>query len=271
MITTIAIALVSGWLIVVGALYLFQRSLIYLPDRSRPDVAWLTGTGFTEIVARTEDGLALTAWFHPPAEPSRLTVTLFHGNGGHHAYRLSTALPLARAGYGVLLASYRGYAGNPGAPSEEGFAADARAWMAALSARAIAADRVVLWGESLGGGVVTRFAVETRVAAVILSAPFTSLADRAQELYPFAPARLLVKDRFDNLSRIAEIAAPLFIVHGERDRVVPVEHGRRLFAAAREPKRAVFIRDADHNDLAGHGLIDHLFAFLRETEARTAP
>jgi fermentation-respiration switch protein FrsA (DUF1100 family) len=262
--TTIAIALVAGWLIVVGALYLFQRSLIYLPDRSRPDPAWLKGTGFAEIVARTEDGLALTAWFHPPAAPTRLTVALFHGNGGHHAYRLPTVLPLARAGYGVLLASYRGYAGNPGAPSEEGFAADARAWMAALAARAIAADRVVLWGESLGGGVATGLALETRVAAVILSAPFTSIADRAQELYPFAPARLLVKDRFDNLSRIAEIGAPLFIVHGERDRVVPVEHGRRLFAAAREPKRSAFIPEADHNDLGVHGLVDHVLLFLRQ-------
>jgi fermentation-respiration switch protein FrsA (DUF1100 family) len=131
-----------------------------------------------------------------------------------------------------------------------------------LAARGIASERVILWGESLGSGVATLLATERKVAGVILQAPFTSAVDRAREIYPFVPVRLLALDRFDNLSRITTINAPLLIVHGEKDHVIPADHGRRLLAAALEPKRGVFVPHADHNDLYAFGLIGHIREFL---------
>jgi hypothetical protein len=173
-----------------------------------------------------------------------------------------------REGYGVVLAAYPGYGGNPGQPTETSLHAAGSGTLASLAAQGIDAGRVVLWGESLGGGVATRLAVEQRVAGVILQAPFTSVADRAQELYPIIPARRLTLDRFEILPRIAAIDAPLLVIHGEEDRIVPAGHGRQIFAAAREPKRGVFIPHADHNDLHAYGLADHVRTFLADFAAR---
>ncbi len=127
----------------------------------------------------------------------------------------------------------------------------------------------MLWGESLGTGIATKLASEQDVAGVVLQSPYTSIADRAQELYPFLPAHFLLIDRFESESRIAKLSAPLLIVHGEEDGVVPVAHGRRLLAAACEPKRGIFIAAADHNDLTEHGLADHIVAFLGGIEAKS--
>jgi hypothetical protein len=192
----------------------------------------------------------------------------FSGQRGHLGHRLFVVAPLLREGYGVVLAAYPGYGGNPGQPTEMSLYAAGSGTLASLAKHGIAAERVVLWGESLGGGVATRLAVEQRVAGVILQAPFTSVADRAQELYPIVPARRLTLDRFEILSRITAIGAPLLVVHGEADRVVPADHGRQIFAAAREPKRGVFIPHADHNDLYACGLVDHVRTFLADLAAK---
>ena len=125
----------------------------------------------------------------------------------------------------------------------------------------------MLWGESLGGGIATALAAEAAAAgrpvrALILQAPFTSVWARAGELYPFVPARWLVLDRFDNLARIDAIAAPLLIIHGEADTIVPAAHGRKLLEAAKEPKRGVFIPGAGHNDLDAFGLVERIAEFL---------
>jgi fermentation-respiration switch protein FrsA (DUF1100 family) len=256
------VAAVAGiWAVLTALLFAAQRSFLYFPDTRPPDAAPLVAAGLGPLPVRAGD-LELTAWFRPPAAATSLTVVVFQGNGGHLGHRLLGVAPLLREGYGVVLAAYPGYGGNPGRPTESSLQAAGRGTLASLAARGVAADRVVLWGQSLGGGVATRLASEQRVAGVILEAPFTSVADRAQELYPILPARWLTLDRFDILSRIQAIGAPLMIVHGEGDRVVPVGHGRQIFAAAREPKRGVFIPHADHNDLYGYGLVDHVRTFL---------
>lgn len=261
--TTVFAGVLIGWAAIVALLFLFQRQLLYLPDPRPPVEAPLAAAGFRPLSATTADGLKLQAWYAPPAREDGLVVVLFHGNGGHHGYRLPALAPLVREGYGALLASYRGYGGNPGSPSEEGFYADGRAWLDVLASSGVASSRVVLWGESLGSGVATQMAVERPTAGVYLTAPFTSVVDRAQEIYWFLPARWLVRDRFDNLGRISRLSAPLLIVHGEQDRVIPPHHGRALLARASEPKRGVFLPTADHNDMLGHGIVDRLRDFLR--------
>jgi fermentation-respiration switch protein FrsA (DUF1100 family) len=158
---------------------------------------------------------------------------------------------------------YRGYGGNPGSPREAGLIADAEAALEFLDSAGIPRNRLVIYGESLGTGVAVQLAARNRVAAVILESPYTSIAAAAQYHYPFIPAVLLVWDRFDSLSRIRAVEAPVLVMHGEADRIVPVRFGRALFAAASEPKEGWFVPGAGHDDLAAFGGLDTAIAFVR--------
>jgi uncharacterized protein len=246
---------------IVGSLSLFQRQLLYRPSKTRPGLADLALLGVREVALTTADGLSLFSWYLPPAA-GRPVIAYFHGNGGHIGYRAERLRRFAFEGYGVLLAEYRGYAGNPGTPCEAGFYADADAALSFLVVQNIAPSRLVLWGESLGSGVAVYLAAQREVAGVILEAPFVSVAAAAQHHYPFVPAELLVRDRFDSHSRIGRVTAPLLVLHGERDMIVPVRHGRALLDAATAPKEGWFAPEAGHQDLAKFGALDAAIAFI---------
>jgi fermentation-respiration switch protein FrsA (DUF1100 family) len=252
---------VVGYAVLVGGLYLFQRQLLYHPDRTRPELLGLEQLGVREAMLETEDGLSLLSWYLPP-RPGRPVIAYFHGNGGHIGYRAERLLRFARKGYGVLLAEYRGYGGNPGTPSEAGFYIDGRAALVFLDREGVSANRLVLYGESLGSGVAVALAAEHQIAAVILEAPPTSVAEVAQGHFPYVPASRMVIDRFDSLSRIGRVRAPILILHGERDRVVPIRFGRALFDAAPEPKEGWFAPEAGHENLARYGSLDAVVSFI---------
>jgi uncharacterized protein len=252
---------VVGYAALVGGLYVFQRQLLYLPDRTRPELAGLAELGVREVTLSTGDGLSLLSWYLP-ARSGRPVIAYFHGNGGHIGYRAERLLRFAREGYGVLMLEYRGYGGNPGTPTETGFYADGRAALAFLKREAIPPNRLVLYGESLGSGVAVALAGQHQVAALILEAPPTSVAEVAQCHFPYVPAARLVIDRFDSLARIAKVRGPVLILHGERDRVVPVRYGRALLDAAAEPKEGWFAPEAGHEDLARFGGLDVVVAFI---------
>ena len=176
---------------------------------------------------------------------------MFNGNAGNRAYRSGLARAFREHGVAVLLFDYRGYGGNEGRPTEAGLAFDARAARAYLATRAdVDPQRVVYFGESLGAAVAIGLAVEHPPAALVLRSPFTSLADVGRLHYPFLPVRWLLRDRFQSLERIAQIASPVLVIAGDRDSVVPLEQSRQLYAAASAPKRLVIISGADHNDEA---------------------
>ena len=252
---------VVGYAALVGGLYLFQRQLLYHPDRTRPELFGLEQLGVREMQLSTEDGLSLLSWYLPP-RPGGPVIVYFHGNGGHIGYRAERLLRFAREGYGVLMAEYRGYGGNPGIPNEAGFYADGRAALALLDRAGVAPNRIVLYGESLGSAVAVALAVEHDVAAVILEAPFTSVAEVAQCHFRYVPASRMVIDRFDSLSRIGRVKAPLLVLHGERDRLVPIRFGRALLDAAPEPKEGWFSPEAGHENLARYGSLDAVVAFI---------
>ena len=260
-VTTLAVV-AAGYLLVLGFVFWKQRSLMYFPDQAMPSAAAVGTPWFREVRYAAADGLALAGWY-VPAEPARPTVVLFHGNGGNLAYRAAGFAPFVARGVGVLLAGYRGYGGNAGAPSEAGFRADAEGALAFLTGEGVPPAQTVLIGESLGSGVAVQVAAG-RAAALLLEAPFTSAADVGQRTFPFLPVRWLIRDRYDSASRIAGIGMPLLVVHGELDGIVPIRFGRRLFALAAEPKRAVWLPGADHNDLALHGLREIELDFLGE-------
>jgi len=209
----------------------------------------------------------LLAWYWPALSEDGFTVVYLHGNAGHIGNRVEKARPYLAAGLGALLVEWRGYAGNPGSPTEEGFAADARAALAFLEGRGIRDGRMLLYGESIGSGPAVRLAVERAaenrtVGAVVLEAPFTSAAAVAQAHYPWLPAYWLVRDRHDSLAWIDRIGAPLLILHGALDRVVPARMGRALHEAALEPKRIRIWPEAGHNDLYEHGAAETVLDFL---------
>ena len=262
------LATVVGYALLVGLLYVSQRRLLYLPHPETPGAPASYGVPEMHRVGlATDDGLTLLAWYAPPAQGTRRPVlVLFHGNAGHIGYRAGKVRPFLDAGLGVLLVSYRGYGGNDGSPTEEGLYADGRAALRFLAGEGIASPRVVLYGESLGSGVAVLLASELAraapVGAVVLEAPFTSMADAAALHYPYVPARRLVKDRYDSISRIADIGAPLLVIHGQADGIVPAEMGERLLAAARAPKEGHFVAGAGHNDLAEFDIATPVLEFL---------
>jgi uncharacterized protein len=252
-------------------LWLGQRRLLYLPSSELLSPAAVGIADVRLLGATTADGLHLDAWFVPArggAVP-RAIVIVFNGNAGNRSHRAPLARHLADAGFGCVLVDYRGYGGNPGAPSERGLIEDARAVIAALKAdTALVRARVVYFGESLGSGVAVQLAVESPPAALVLRSPFTSIADVAAHHYWFLPVRRLLWDRFDSLSRIGRVRCPLLVVAGDRDGVVPFASSERLFAAANQPKQFVRVSGADHNDddlVAGESLMRALVPWLAAT------
>ncbi len=246
---------------IVAGLFFLQRRLLYHPGSIRPALADLAVLGVREIELTTEDGLTLFSWYLPP-RAGRPVIAYFHCHGGHIGYRAERLRRFAREGYGVLLAEYRGYAGNPGLPCEDGLFADGEAALDFLAGAGIDPAEIVVWGESLGSGIAVYLAARHKVAAVILEAPYTSVAAAAQRHYPFVPAALLVRDRFDSLSRVGRVTAPLLVLHGERDMVVPARHGRALLAAANTPKEGWFAPEASHENLARFGALEAAIAFI---------
>ena len=243
--------------VIVTLIFLFQRSLIYFPSSHRPEPAAYYVSEMVVQELETSDGLELLAWYRAPQKSDAPLIVYFHGNAGHIGYRGLKIRPYLDAGYGVLLPSWRGYSGNAGVPSEEGLYADGRAALAFLVEQGIASDHWVLYGESIGSGVAVELAraqaqKESPVGAVVLESPFTSLEDMAAFHYPWVPMRWLMRDHYDSLSKIAAIGAPLLILHGERDRIVPSSFVSRLAEAAdKSPESSEIhvIAGAGHNDL----------------------
>jgi fermentation-respiration switch protein FrsA (DUF1100 family) len=230
-----------------------QRNLLYFPSHSyvTPREA-LADPALTEFPVRTADGIALKGWY-APATTKPLTLVYFHGN----ADDLESAAPVAaiyiRAGYGVLIAEYRGYSGLPGSPTEAGLYADARAYVSALIASGVQENSIVLFGRSLGTGVAAQMAAEFHAGGLILLSPYRSIPEVAKSHFWFLPVDLLMKDRFDTAGKIKSITVPLLIANGGQDQVIPPSQGRDLFAMASEPKQFYFAVPAGHNDMFGYG------------------
>jgi fermentation-respiration switch protein FrsA (DUF1100 family) len=191
-------------------------------------------------------------------------VLYLHGNAGNIGHRAPRLAALAGFGWGVLMLEYRGYGGNAGEPSETGLFADTRAAYAALLDRGIEASRIVPWGESLGTGLAVRLASEAAVGAVLLESPYTSIAAIARRQFPFVPVDWLLRHRFEVIGRVERVRAPVLVMAGGRDAIVPPAMSRAVFAAANEPKAFWFAADAGHNDLAEAGALEAARAFVAE-------
>ncbi len=257
---TILSVIACGYGMLLAALYLLQRQMLYSPDPTVPSTVESGLPDLSVVRLRTADGLDLLAWYRP-ARAGRATILYLHGNAGHIGYRGRRVRPFLDHGFGLLLLEYRGFGGNPGRPSEAGLVSDARAAIAFLKDAGVRSEEIVLYGESLGSAIGIAMAAELAdagepVAAVLLEAPLSSVREIAAHHYPWVPVRWLLHDRFESASRVAAIGAPLLIVHGDGDRVVP------MFDAALQPKEAVWISGGGHEDLARFDLHRIVFDFL---------
>ena len=263
-----AVTAIAVFVAFLAFIWVAQRRLIYFPDTDAPSLGKVGLLDGEPLTFETSDGLRLGAWFLAGSgPPPRLTILVFNGNAGNRAYRAPLAASLRRQGLQVMLTDYRGYGGNPGAPTEYGLAADARAAVAYLLSRSdVDRSRIVYFGESLGSAVASHLAVERRPAALILRSPFTSLTDVGRHHYPLLPVRLLLRDRFASIDIAHLITAPVLVIAGGRDTIVPIESTRRLYAAIAAPKTLVELHDADHNDyelLAGDEMLQSIVRFVR--------
>jgi fermentation-respiration switch protein FrsA (DUF1100 family) len=253
-----------GYCGLVALLYVTQRSLQYFPERVRTAPAAAGLPAAEEVVLDTPDGEKVIVWHVPPRDDKKPVLLYFHGNGGALRHRVERYRALTADGMGLVALSYRGYSGSSGRPTEAGLITDAETAYAFAAAR-YPADRIAVWGESLGTGVTVAIAAERPVARVVLEAPFTSAADVGAGVYWFIPVRLLMKDQFRSDLRIGKVTAPVLVLHGDRDNVVPFALGERLYAMITSSKRFVRFSGGGHEGLDAFGAAKTAKEFLDGT------
>ena len=266
----LAVAVAVGLLaLVTGALWALQRRLVFFPDAAPVPPVAVGLPGGREVVLRTDDGLDLGGWYLPAGHDDAPAVLVASGNAGSRSLRAPLARALSQRGLAVLLFDYRGYAGNPGSPSERGLARDVRAARRFLLDEAgVPPSRLLYLGESLGAAVVAELAAEHPPAGLVLRSPFVGLAEVGRVHYPFLPVRALLRDRFPVAEHVARVEAPVTVVYGGADRIVPPAQSRAVAARAARLAQLVEVPGADHNDavlVAGEPLVEAVSALASRT------
>ncbi len=254
----------AGVLIAMAVLRLLvphiQRQLMYYPDTVRTDPATVNLERVEERVLETSDGNRVVTWYGkaPPGAP---TILYFHGNGGSLETRSERVRKYMAHGLGIFMMTWRGFGGSTGQPSEAANVADALLAYDTL-AKEVDPKDIIVYGESLGTGVAVQVAGQRRVAGLVLDAPYTSMVDLAALHYPYIPGRWFMTDRYETRAHIAKVSAPLLILQGEADDVIPVEMGREVFELAPGPKTIRTFPGAGHSDHYLFGSYDALYAWI---------
>jgi uncharacterized protein len=229
--------------------YLNQRSFLYFPDTRRTTPAAVGLREFEEIKVASPSG-DLVSWWRAPLSRDAPVVIAFHGNGGALGGRAELYSALAGEDMGLLAVGYPGYGGNQGAPSEAAFFKAAQTNYDWLVAKGFKPGRIVIFGQSIGTGVAIWLATQRRSAGLVLQSPYTSMVDMAARQMPYLPARLLLADRFDSLSRIDGLRVPIGWVHSRDDELIPLAMGKRLFDAIESRKCSRILASGGHNNMS---------------------
>ncbi|MDP1755213.1 MAG: alpha/beta hydrolase [Methylotenera sp.] len=248
MLSSLLTILVLAYGSVAVLLFLMQDKLAYYPQIGREiqTTPREHGLDYEALTLATSDGERLDAWFVPAR--GQAVVLILHGNAGNISHRMDSIAMFHRLGYGVLIFDYRGYGRSSGKPSEEGLYRDAQtAWDHLTRQRGIAPAHIILFGESLGGAVAAWLASREKPGALALSSVLTSAPELGADLYPWLPAKWLVRMRYDTLATMAQVSCPVLIAHSPDDEIIPFRHGQRLFDAAAQPK-AFLPLTGGHND-----------------------
>ena len=265
----LALVCILAAVVVARETRLLDRLLIYFPDRRVDLTPGSVGLEYEDVFISTSDGVTLHGWFVPA--DSDLTLVWFHGNAGNVSHRVGNiALLHERVDVNIFIFDYRGYGHSESSPSERGLYLDAEAALEYLRLRTGAsADKLVLFGRSLGGAVAVEMAARHDARAVIVESAFTSVRAMARRSSPvfsrIVPAGALVRARYDTLSRMKDVRAPILLIHGDADRTVPVDMASELYDAAPDPRSLYIIQGAAHNDtftVGGNAYFGTLKRFL---------
>jgi pimeloyl-ACP methyl ester carboxylesterase len=266
-VVTLILWLVAVYAAICAAAFFGNRLLMYLPDPTRVAPVEVGLDGVKEIEIAVADGITLIAW-HAPARDDKPTILYFHGNAANAASRAARFERIRENGFGLLYLNNRGYGGSGGRPTEKDNVVDAIAAYDRLIGFGVPAAKIVAYGESLGSGQAVLLAAAKPVAAVVLEAPLTSTVDVARKTYFWLPLGLLITDKYNNERNISSVTAPVLVLHGEQDGVIPVEMGRRVYRAANQPKRIELFSQGTHDDLFGHGAWEKTRAFVDSLDGR---
>lgn len=253
--------IIGAYVLICAVAYFGNRWFMYYPDPMRETPAEAGLSGVEEIELKTPDGETLVAWY-AKAKGDKPTILYFHGNAGNAAARASKIETMHEDGSGVFYLNNRGYGGSSGHPTEADNVADGLLAYDYLRGLGEPAEKIVVYGESLGSGQATQLGAQKQVRAVILEAPLTSTVDVGKRTYFFLPLGLLMTDQFRNLDHVAKVRAPVLVLHGDQDGVIPVEMGKQVYAAANEPKTLELFPDGAHSDLFDHGAWEKVRTFL---------
>ncbi len=256
--------LILAALYLIGALmlYFLQRRMMFSPDQVRVSPEAVNIPGLHEVPLKTPDGHALYSW-HLPAKSGRPTLLFFHGNGGNVANREEKFRQLSAAGYGVFMLGYRGFGGSDGVPGERVLVQDSGLAYDYLTGLGLAPSQIVIYGESIGTSIAVQLAAKVNAAALILEAPMYSVLSIAEARYPYLPVRFFLNDKFETNRFISKVSAPLLVIHGSEDGVIPLASGRALFDEAPEPKRFEVLVGAGHNNIYDFPIVDVIVDFLK--------
>ena len=265
-------ALVLTAVVVVGALlrctHVVDRSFIYFPSREIEATPGDVGLDFEDVRFEASDGVVLHGWFVPGGGDA--TLVWFHGNGGNIGHRVGNIRELVvRLGVSIFIFDYRGYGRSEGSPYEEGTYLDAESAITYVRSREdVDPEKTIYFGRSLGCAVAAEMAIKYPPRALICESGFTSVRAITKSVYPFLPGlQLLVTTKYDTLSKIERVNAPVMVLHGDRDEIVPFSMSRELFDAAKGPKRFYTIEGAGHNDtyyVGGPAYFEALREFVDE-------
>ena len=264
-VTSALTAIAVFYLALAAILYFAQGPLLYPAPRS---IGPTTG-GFEVVSYLTSDGLELSAGYRA-AEPGFPTIVYFHGNGADWVSSVVATDRLVPEGYGVLAAEYRGYRGNPGSPSEDGLYRDGRAAIAFLKREGVDANDLVLIGNSIGSGVAVQLASEIRPAALVLISPFASLRQLVGEKFRWLPTGLLLRDRYENAAKLDAVEAPVLILHGTADTLIPHAHAQQLASLRADAELRIF--EGYGHDLAWHDVAEEaVLDFIARQPGKETP
>ncbi len=247
---------------VIAYIGLSQRSLMYFPDKAVKELNEYNLGATQETMLTTKDGVKIHTWYHLPSKQGMPMVIYLHGNSGHLGKRELKYKELIDMGYGLIAISWRGFGKSEGEQSEEGLYNDARTSIEFLKQLGFNTEDTIIIGESLGSGLAVKMATENKFKGVFLITPYTSIADRAQEIYWYLPVKMLIKDNYKNLEFIDQINSPVLIVHGTEDDIIPHSHSEQLIDKAQEPKRLIIYPNKGHNNLDTRELYNEMTKFF---------
>ena len=259
---SIAVFVITIYLIFTFILYYFQRSLMYHPTENNYYGDELT-VKIEKVKIKTEDNIDLIAWYHKKNIEDYKTILYLHGNAGSLENRIHKINHFKNMNVNFLLLAWRGFNGNLGNPTEQGLYIDAKSAVKWLIKQGVIEEQIIVYGESLGTGVATEISQNKKFAGIILESPFTSMVDAGTSKYPIFPIKLLLKDKYESNKKIKNINSPILVMHGKSDKLVPFWMGEKLFNMANEPKYSFFPEYDDHMMEYNKDLVNSLNQFIK--------